>query len=87
MRRKAGAKSGSAASRKSPYVYFEQLQFLRETVVNNTTQTNMDERTVAESNDEGGSVHLRPPVTKKKKKDNDESLVEVLKQSLAMREE
>lgn len=87
LKRKAGAKSGSAASRKSPYVYFEQLQFLKETVVNSATRAIIDETDTVESNDKGGNVQIRSPVTKKKKKTDDDSLVEVLTQSTTIRED
>ncbi|XP_047103517.1 uncharacterized protein LOC124722389 [Schistocerca piceifrons] len=85
LKRRAGAKSGSAALRKSPYVYFEHLQFLKETVVDNRTQDSLDETDVAESNYGGCGVHSLLP--KKKQKNNDERLIAVLQQSIELREE
>lgn len=85
LKRRSGAKSGAAASRKSSYVYFPQLQFLEETVQNNQTQTSIDETEVV-SNHEGGDVQIRPPVAKKKKKSDDDSLIEIFKESVSLRE-
>jgi hypothetical protein len=50
-------------------------------VQNNQTQASIDETEVI-SNDEGGNVQIRSPVFKKKKKSDDDSLIEVLKQSI-----
>lgn len=71
--------------RKSPYVYFPQLQFLKETVQNNQTEASIDEMEVV-SNDGDGDVLIGSPVAKKKKKSNDDSLIEVLKESISLRE-
>lgn len=51
----------------------------------NQTQASIDETEVV-SNDEGGDVQIRSPVIKKKKKSDDDSLIEVLKESIALRE-
>ncbi|GBP26207.1 hypothetical protein EVAR_74970_1 [Eumeta japonica] len=78
VKRRAGIKSGSAASRKSPYVYFEQLHFLRPTVVINETQNSMDETRTAETNANSGSTQGERPVSKKKKTSDDHNLVQNL---------
>ncbi|XP_049765035.1 uncharacterized protein LOC126094603 [Schistocerca cancellata] len=86
LKRIAGAKSGSAALRKSPNVYFEQLQFLKETVVDNITQGSLDETDIAESN--YGSCGIQSPsMPRKKQKSNDDRLIDVLQQSIALKEE
>jgi len=54
-------------------------------VQNNQTQASIDEMEVV-SNDEGGNVQIRSPVAKKKKKSEDDSLIEVLKESISLRE-
>lgn len=82
----AGAKSGSAALHKSPYIYFEQLQFLSKTMVNNATQTSTNEIDV-KNNNENDNVQIRSPVTKKKKKNDNKSLIEVLNQSISTEED
>ncbi|KAF5275626.1 hypothetical protein FQA39_LY06738 [Lamprigera yunnana] len=87
VKRRAGAKNGSVALHKSPYVYFDQLQFLRQTVVNNTTQSSMDETRNGETNDESGNIQIRSLVSKKKNKTEEESVVEILKDNIAVREE
>ncbi|KAF5297990.1 hypothetical protein FQA39_LY11865 [Lamprigera yunnana] len=53
LKRRAGAESGLAASGKSPYVYVDQLHFLRQTVVNNTTQSSMVKIRANKNLDEG----------------------------------
>ncbi|GBP93095.1 hypothetical protein EVAR_97000_1 [Eumeta japonica] len=83
VKRRAGIKSGSAAS----YVYFEQLHFLRPTVVINETQNSMDETRTAETNANSGSTQGERPVCKKKKTSDDDNLVQVLRESIVMREE
>lgn len=87
VKRRAGIKSGSAASRKSPYVYFEQLHFLRPTVVINETQNSMEETRTAETNTNSGSTQGERSVSKKKKTSDDDNLVQVLRESIVMREE
>ncbi|GBP04104.1 hypothetical protein EVAR_96996_1 [Eumeta japonica] len=72
VKRRAGIKSGSAAS----YVYFEQLHFLRPTVVINETQNSMDETRTAETNANSGSTQGERPVCKKKKTSDDDNLVQ-----------
>ncbi|KAL4111820.1 hypothetical protein QTP88_015705 [Uroleucon formosanum] len=85
LKRRSGAKSGAAASRKISYIYFPQLQFLKETVQKNQTQASIDETEVV-SNDEGGNVQIRSLIAKNKKKSDDDSLIEVLKESISLRE-
>ncbi|XP_047003180.1 uncharacterized protein LOC124621788 [Schistocerca americana] len=87
LKRRAGAESGSAALHKSPNVYFGQLQFLKETVVDNITQGSLDETDVAENN--YGSCGIQSPslLPRKKQKSNDVRLIDVLQQSIALEEE
>lgn len=68
------------------YIYFDQLQFLRATVVNNETQNSMGEIRTVETNTDSGTIQGERPVSKKKKTDDD-TLVQVLKESIAIREE
>lgn len=93
LKRLAGAKSGAAASRKSPYTYFLQLQFLKDSCELNKTQGNMDEPAddnESEDNSARRRVRSRSPITKKKIQTEEEergNLVNILKQSVTMREE
>lgn len=63
LKRRGGAKSGLVASRKSPYVSFEQLQFLKKTGVNNTTQASIDETHVIKNNNGCDKIQFCLPVT------------------------
>ncbi|GBP04822.1 hypothetical protein EVAR_3737_1 [Eumeta japonica] len=76
VKRRAGAKSRSAASRKSPYIYFEQLHFLLPTVIINETQNSFDETCTAEPNTNSGSTQSERPVSKKKKTSDDKNLIQ-----------
>lgn len=87
LRRVKGAKSGAAAKRKSPYVYFQHLMFLKDTVEPNTTESNInDAENIVPPTPE--SVSQGQPRSKKKKEDNNfekEDLVLVLKESINSR--
>ncbi|VVC36904.1 BESS motif,MADF domain [Cinara cedri] len=82
----AGAKSGFAASRKSSYIFFQQLQFLRKTAVSNRTQASINEAGVLGGN-EDLHLQIRSLVVQKKKKKDNENLVEVPKESIPARED
>ncbi|KAG5864694.1 hypothetical protein JTB14_024666 [Gonioctena quinquepunctata] len=87
LKRREGARSRSAAFRKSPYVYFDQLQFLRYTIVNDISEGSMDKTGIAETSPESGSVPTRSLVSKEKKTSDYDNLVELLRGSIAVREE
>lgn len=55
-------------------------------MVNNAAQPSINEADVVESNDESNNVQIRSPVIKKKKKSDNNSLIEVLKQSISIEE-
>ncbi|KAL1488181.1 hypothetical protein ABEB36_015139 [Hypothenemus hampei] len=72
LKRRAGAKSGSTASRKSPYIYFDQLQFLRKTVENTQTQISLNKSYIAETDDECCNIPtLREERERKQESDSD----------------
>lgn len=48
-------------------------------MVNSATQASIDETNVVESNDKDDNVQTRSPVAKKRKKTDDDGLIEVLK--------
>lgn len=83
-----GVKSGSAATRKKQYTYFEQLRFL-ETAVKKTT-TNLDEENNVNEEESETSIlsDSEPTCSKflnksKKRSGNDHELIEVLKKKIA----
>lgn len=53
----------------------------------NETQNSMDETRTAETNANSGSIQGERPVSKKKKTSDDDNLVQVLRESIVMREE
>lgn len=56
-------------------------------MVINDTQNSMDETRTAETNASSGSTQGERPVSKKKKTSDDDNLVQVLRESIVMREE
>lgn len=56
-------------------------------MVINETQNSMDETRTAETNASSGSTQGERPVSKKKKTSDDDNLVQVLRESIVMREE
>lgn len=53
----------------------------------NETQNSMDKTRTAETNANSGSTQGERPVSKKKKTSDDDNLVQVLRESIVMREE
>ncbi|XP_046388640.1 uncharacterized protein LOC124166791 [Ischnura elegans] len=85
-----GIKSGSAASRKKAYSYFDQLRFL-ETSVKKTVSSvdDVDSSFIDEAENEAFSCHTSPTNVRsgsKRKLSKDDELVEVLKKKIALEE-
>ncbi|XP_077297462.1 uncharacterized protein LOC143919142 isoform X2 [Arctopsyche grandis] len=91
MRRRAGSKRGAAATRKSPYVFFNQLQFLAETVINNRRQVILANSEAEENENDDPVEELSPPPQKRMKKipkdKTHNELKRVLKKSVNIKEE
>lgn len=90
MKEKKTAPSGSGASGKTKYIYFERLMFLERSIHNKTTDSNINiTPAAAEEQDFSGDGEdvMRPPVShaKKKKKLNaaDEEFLAIIKTNLA----
>lgn len=90
LRRIKCTKSGSAAARKSPYIYFKQLLFLKPTVEQNNTDSNLNDVEDNVDNPILESVSQATPRSKKKKVESNierEDLVSILKESINSRNE
>lgn len=90
MKKNKTTPSGSGASGKSKYIYFERLMFLERSTRNKTTDSNINTTpAAAEERDFSGDGEdvMRPPVSqgKKKKKLNaaDEEFLAIIKTNLA----
>ncbi|XP_050663753.1 uncharacterized protein LOC126964596 [Leptidea sinapis] len=68
LRRLKGAKSGSAAKRKSAYIYFDQLQFLMPTLEINETSASLSETTPEENDNQTNELTDTPENTRKKQR-------------------
>ncbi|XP_050677748.1 uncharacterized protein LOC126974334 [Leptidea sinapis] len=96
LKRRKGAKSGSAAKRKSAYIYFDQLQFLMPTLEINETSASLSETTPEENDNQTNELTDTPENTRKKTKKNTDSedctsrqvdkLTAVLEQSIKARQ-
>ncbi|XP_046970602.1 uncharacterized protein LOC124537756, partial [Vanessa cardui] len=90
MKKKKTAPSGSGASGKTKYIYFERLMFLERSTRNKTTDSNINTTPAAVEEEDfsgDGEDVMRPPVSqaKKKKKLNaaDEEFFAIIKTNLA----
>lgn len=90
MKKKKTTPSGSGASGKAKYIYFERLMFLERSTRNKITESNINTASVAAEEQEfsgDGEDVMRPPrsQTKKKKKLNaaDEEFLSIIKTNLA----
>ncbi|KAJ2941416.1 hypothetical protein O0L34_g3625 [Tuta absoluta] len=89
MKKKKTTPSGSGASGKTKYLYFERLMFLERSIHNKTTDSNINATPAATEEQEfsgDGEDVMRPPVSqaKKKKKLNaaDEEFLAIIKTNL-----
>lgn len=80
----------SAAARKSPYIYFNQLLFLKPTVEQNSTESNLNDADDNVDNPIPESISQATSRSKKKKVESNierEDLVSILKESINSRNE
>ncbi|XP_034836476.1 uncharacterized protein [Maniola hyperantus] len=88
MKKKKTTPSGSGASSKAKYIYFERLMFLERSTRNKITESNINTASVEEQEFSGdGEDVMRPPRSqaKRKKKLNaaDEEFISIIKTNLA----
>jgi hypothetical protein len=93
IRRLKNVRSGAAGPKKSTYIYFDHLQFLKVVTESGPTASNIERATepeAAEISENQSSRTYRPPQKKKKKKRTDFVIgmetVNVLKPSIKSRE-